>query len=139
MSRRGDDDEGKTGHIDVPLGERLRQERDARRLTRARMAQMLDVSESTIQQWEEGRTRLPAARLWQVCNLLEIEVSAFFGDMPHHVERTAADGVIEAGPPFTPNVSRGRKVSAVARAAARLPDDRLAIALDLVKALKPKG
>lgn len=139
MTRRGDEDEGKTGHIDVPLGERLRQERDARRLTRARMAQMLEVSESTIQQWEEGRTRLPAARLWQVCNLLDIEVSGFFGGMPHHVERLAAGGLMEDAPGFAADPERGKRVSALTRAAAKLPPDRLAIAVDLVKALKPRG
>ncbi len=139
MSNAGDEDndKSKTSHIDKPLGERLRLERNARKLTRGKLAEKLDVSESTVQQWEEGRTRLPASRLWQICRMLEIDVADVFETSPHHV--TTGSGMADgASGEFIGGGARGRRVSALAKAGSKLPDDRLAIAVDLVKALKPK-
>lgn len=140
MTRRADDrDEHKTRHIDSPLGERLRGERNARNMTRATLAGALDISESTLQKYEEGQVRISASRLWQMCRLLDVDVSDFFSDLPHQVEPDALGGLAQTGSPFVDDSGRAKQVAALARAAARLPDDRLAIALDLVKALKPKG
>lgn len=130
-------DKAKTDHIDRPLGERLRLERDARRMTRAVLAARLDVSESTIQHYEDGDVRVPAARLWQICRLLDIEVAAIFEGLPHHVE-AVGESAAERGAGFVHDDGKGRRVSALARQAARLPDAQLDIAVDLIRALKPK-
>lgn len=144
MSTDDDDarDRKKTRHIDQPLGEALRLERDARGLSRDWVAERLGVSISTIQKYEEGRTRVPAARLWQVCNLLGVDVAALFSDLPHHVLRDSAQtgvvatGVAETGAAFARDDGRARRASSIARHAARLTDERLEIAETLVKALR---
>ena len=129
----------KTRHIDGPLGEALRLERDGRGLTRARLAEMLDVSDSTLQKYEEGRVRISASRLWQICNLLDVDVGRFFENLPHHVERRSDVGLAENGRTFVRDDGRGRKAAAVARAAAKLSDDRLEIAAVLIQAQKRMG
>ncbi len=138
-------DKSKTRHIDTPLGEALRLERDARGLTQKGLAKALDISASTVQKYEEGRVRIPAARLWQLCNLLDVDVAEFFQGLPHSVARPAPG--LEARPTgvrdgkqaeFLMDDGRGRKAAAVARAASKLRPDRLDIAIDLIKALRPK-
>lgn len=138
-------DQRKTGHIDRPLGIRLRLERDARRLTQEELAEKLDVSPATIQKYEQGRVRIPASRLWQICGLFNLDVADVFGELPHHIIPPAGPGVREPDTRFfgitedsTNDQTKAKQVSAVARAAAKLPEDRLAIAVDLIKALKPK-
>ncbi len=133
-----DGDKKKTSHIDRPLGERLRLERDARNLSRAKLADQLNISESTLQQWEEGRTRVPAAGLWQLCKLLHTEASDIFDGLPYQVERLAEGEVRMQGAAFIQDDGRGKHVIALTKAAAKLPNDRLQIAVDLIKALKPK-
>lgn len=131
-------DRRKTRHIDVPLGKALRLERDARGLSREWLADRLDVSNSTIQRYEEGRTRIPAARLWQLCNLLGVPLTELFSTLPHNVVRHDGGVVREEQAPFVRDDGRNRRTAALARAAARLSDDRLAVAEILVKALRSK-
>jgi transcriptional regulator with XRE-family HTH domain len=130
-------DRRKTLHIDRPLGERLRLERDARGLSRDWVAGRLDVSNSTVQRYEEGRTRIPAARLWQLCDLLGLSVSEVFTGLPHQIVRADAPaGAVEEGTPLLRDDGRSRRTAALARDAARLSDDRLVVAELLVQALR---
>lgn len=85
----------KTGHIDRPLGHELRVGRDAAGLTQEALAEMLDVSPGTIQKYEQGGVRVPASRLWQVCNLLDIDVANLFKGLPFRVEGHAQHSVAE--------------------------------------------
>ena len=138
---KGEEDEArdrrKTRHIDTPLGEKLRLERDARRLTREEVATRLGVSGSTIQKYEDGSTRISAARLWQLCRLLGVDVATLFADLPHH-PMLEGTGVAEPASPYDQDDGRARRITALARAAGKLTDDRLEIAETLVKAMRPR-
>ena len=81
MTAPGDDDQS-TRHIDIPLGARLRVIRQNHGLTQAEMARMLGISTNQWGRHESGANRLPAARLWQFCEALQIEVAAMFRDQP---------------------------------------------------------
>lgn len=132
-------DRRKTQHIDRPLGDLLRFERNARGLSRDWVAERLDVSNSTVQRYEEGRTRIPAARLWQLCNLLDLSVPQIFSALPHHVTRPGTpDGVAAERAPFVRDDGRSRRAAALARSAARLTDERLTVAELLIKALRTR-
>ena len=133
----GDDERERrrTHHIDMPLGARLRLARDAFPLTREKLAEYLDVSVATIQRYENGGQRIPAARLWQICRRLNIEVSALFAELPCHVG--VADGVAEPQIPFDHEDGRTKSMTALNKAAAKLSTDRLEIAVEIVRALKP--
>ncbi|MBU1347162.1 MAG: helix-turn-helix domain-containing protein [Alphaproteobacteria bacterium] len=136
MSRDRQDavDPGQTGHIDAPLGARLRIERAAR-MSRSALADYLGVSVATIQKWENGSQRIPAGRLWQICRRLGLDVAALFVDMPHHVIGEVA-GLAESAPDFDHEDTRAKRAAALARTAAGLPLDRLEVAETLIRALK---
>ncbi|CAN5119534.1 hypothetical protein BH09PSE1_BH09PSE1_04560 [soil metagenome] len=74
----------KTRHIDLILGRRLRDHREAMGLGREAVAEALDVSVTRIQNYEDGH-RISAARLWQFCRRYGIEVETLFDSLPHHV------------------------------------------------------
>ncbi len=131
------EDRRQTRHIDAPLGEALRLERDARNRSRDWLAQRLGVSTSTVQRYENGSQRVPAARLWQICGIYGIAVNELFAGLPHHVVDEAANpGVAEARASFDHEDGRAKRIRALTRHAARLTPDRLEIAELLVKALK---
>lgn len=92
-------DQQKTRHIDVELGRRLRDLRDAMGLSRGQVARALDVSVTRIQDYEGG-DRIPASRLWQFCRHYDVAVETLFDALPHSVEDRAS-GMTEEGAPFS--------------------------------------
>jgi transcriptional regulator with XRE-family HTH domain len=134
------EDHRRTRHIDTPLGDALRLERDARNLSREWLAQRLGVSTSTVQRYENGSQRVPAARLWQICGIYGVTVSELFAGLPHHVVADPAHPAeAETGTAFEHDDGRAKRIKALTRNAARLTLDRLEIAEILVKALKPSA
>lgn len=84
----------KTRHIDILLGQRLREIRDAMGLTREEVGAGLNVSVSRIRDFEEGE-RITASRLWQFCNIYGVAVESLFEGLPYHVggRPTSAEAV----------------------------------------------
>ena len=148
-----EEDRKRTRHIDVPLGARLRSLREDRGLTQAELGQMLDISGNQWGRHESGFNRLPAARLWQFCNVLNIDVAEVYEGLPfniaprgapeaHVMMSEPAGGVYEEGasaptpPPLPDRASGGQplvqRIGAVAR---QLPEARQRTALVIMRAL----
>ena len=145
-----DEDRKRTRHIDVPLGVRVRAIRENHGLTQADMARMLDISTNQWGRHESGANRLPAARLWQFCEALNIEVAAVFRDQPFVAVRPSAAFVPLPEPqrPFSllddasgpadpaPNESGGALVQRIGAAVRALSPERQRTALAVIRALK---
>lgn len=150
-----EEDRKRTRHIDVPLGVRLRSLREDRGLTQAELGQMLDISGNQWGRHESGLNRLPAARLWQFCNVLNIDVAGIYEGLPFNIAprggQEAEEAVMparsgnvyeEGAPAPTPPPLPGRasggqplvqRIGAVAR---QLPEARQRTALVIMRALK---
>ncbi len=155
MSKAEDEEDRKrTRHIDVPLGVRLRALREDRGLTQAELGHMLDISGNQWGRHESGENRMPAGRLWQFCNVLNIAVAEVYEGLPFNIAPRAgreaeavmpepADGFHEEGAPApTPPLLVGRagggqplvqRIGAIAR---QLPEARQRTALAVIRALK---
>ncbi|MNS46233.1 anaerobic benzoate catabolism transcriptional regulator [compost metagenome] len=145
-----DEDRKRTQHIDVPLGVRVRAIRENHGLTQADMARMLDISTNQWGRHESGANRLPAARLWQFCEALNIEVAAVFRDQPFVTARLSAAFIPLPEPqrPFSlhdepgetsasaPIESQGMLVQRIGAAARELSPQRQRTALAVIRALK---
>ena len=134
----------RTRHIDEPLGARLRALREDRGLTQAQMGHELGISANQWGRHESGKNRVPAARLWQFCKVMNVDVAAIYEGLPFQIlqdgeysvagmgEREWAPGLAghpaEAAP--QPLVQR---IGAVVR---QLPEARQRTALAIVRALK---
>ena len=64
--------------IDAEVGRRMRERREALRLTQTCLAARLGVSFSQIQKYERGVNRIGAGRLYQVAEALGVPVASFF-------------------------------------------------------------
>ena len=78
-------DEGRTRHIDIPLGQRVRRLREDQGLTQVQVCEALGISSNQWSRHESGKNRIPAARLWQFCQLVRADVTALFERLPHSV------------------------------------------------------
>lgn len=154
MSKAEDEEDRKrTRHIDVPLGARLRALREDRGLTQAELGQMLDISGNQWGRHEIGLNRLPAARLWQFCNVLNVDVAEVYEGLPFNIaprggQETeamapeAADGFHEEGapaptrPPLQDRVGGQPLVQRIGAVARQLPEARQRTALAVIRALK---
>ncbi len=66
----------------VMLGERITRLRKAQSMTQLQMANVLNVSQQTIQAWEAGRRRIQIQVLPKVAELLSVTLDELFSEEP---------------------------------------------------------
>jgi len=150
MSKAGDEEERdrkRTAHIDVPLGARLRGLREDRGMTQAEMGHKLGISANQWGRHESGKNRVPAARLWQFCKTMNVDVAAIYDGLSFHIVREgdySVDGMGEkewapslAG--YSPVVTPQPLVQRIGAAVRQLPEARQRTALAVIRALKDEG
>jgi transcriptional regulator with XRE-family HTH domain len=76
--------------IDLHLGKRLRRRRRLLGLTQQQLAMAVGVRFQQIQKYECGANRISAARLWQLSEALEVQVSYFFDGLAEQQDRAEA-------------------------------------------------
>ena len=87
----------RTRHIDEPLGARLRALREDRGLTQAQMGHELGISANQWGRHESGKNRVPAARLWQFCKAMNVDVAAIYEGLPFQILRDGEYSVAGMG------------------------------------------
>jgi transcriptional regulator with XRE-family HTH domain len=80
--------------IDLHLGKRLRRRRRLLGLTQQQLAVAVGIRFQQIQKYECGANRISAARLWQLAEALEVQVSYFYDGLAEAQER-AEQGLVE--------------------------------------------
>lgn len=65
-------------HIDELVGERIRQRRTILGLTQEQLAASLSISYQQVQKYETGSNRVSAGRLYEIANLLGVDINHFF-------------------------------------------------------------
>ena len=73
--------------IDLHLGRRLRRRRRLLGLTQQQLAVAVGIRFQQIQKYECGANRISAARLWQLAEALEVQVSYFYDGLAEAQER----------------------------------------------------
>lgn len=79
-------------YIDVQVGKRLREFREAKRLSQTDMASALGVTFQQVQKYESGHNRISASRLHAAACFLKVPVADFF----HGLNDMPPDGVSES-------------------------------------------
>ncbi len=64
--------------IDAHVGGRVRERRRALGMSQTKVGNALGISFQQIQKYEVGTNRVAASRLWDMANILEVEVGHFF-------------------------------------------------------------
>ena len=76
--------------IDLHLGKRLRSRRRLLGLTQQQLAIAVGIRFQQIQKYECGANRISAARLWQLAEALEVQVSYFYDGLADAQARSEA-------------------------------------------------
>ena len=64
----------------ITIGRRISINRKSKRITQAKLAEMLDVSVSYIGQVESGKAKISLSRLDQIASILEIDIAILVSD-----------------------------------------------------------
>ena len=64
--------------VDIYVGKRMRQRREMQGLPQKELASKLGISFQQVQKYESGANRISASKLWQLCDVLEVEPGYFF-------------------------------------------------------------
>ena len=77
------------GEVDAHVGRRVRERRLSLGMTQAKLGDALGVSMQQVQKYEAGTNRVAAGRLWNMANILEVDVGYFFEGIQKRAKRKA--------------------------------------------------
>lgn len=75
----------KPNPIDIHVGSRVRLRRMLVGMSQEKLGEKLGLTFQQVQKYEKGTNRIGASRLFQIANILGVEVQFFFDDMPGEV------------------------------------------------------
>ena len=67
--------------VDVHVGKRIRQRRTLLGLSQDQLSATLNITFQQVQKYERGANRVSASRLWDISQILDVEIGYFFEDM----------------------------------------------------------
>lgn len=67
--------------IDIHVGRQIRLQRTLLGLSQEQLAQGLSITFQQIQKYERGANRVSASRLWDISQILKVDIGYFFNDM----------------------------------------------------------
>ncbi len=73
--------------VDVHIGKKLKLARLVRKISLVAVGDHLEVSFQQIQKYENGTNRIPASRLFELGNLLDVPMSYFFDGLHDNHDR----------------------------------------------------
>ena len=85
ISTRGKLPNGAANPIDLHIGERIRQRRQLLQLSQERLASLIGLTFQQIQKYEKGMNRLSGSRMWDICQVLQVEPNYFFMDLNNEI------------------------------------------------------
>ena len=68
--------------VDICIGARMRERRLALNLSQAGLGEVLGVTFQQVQKYEGGKNRVSAARLFEICRILNLSLSSMFERNP---------------------------------------------------------
>ena len=76
---------GKPHPVDVHVGARVRVRRTLLGMTQTDLGKAIGLTFQQVQKYENGKNRISASRLCDLCRVLDVSIEYFFEDMPPEV------------------------------------------------------
>ena len=73
--------------VDVHVGNRVR--RTLLGMSQEQLGASLDITFQQVQKYERGANRISASRLWDISQILDVQISYFFDDMTEDTMRSS--------------------------------------------------
>lgn len=81
ISSRGRAPNGDPNPVDVHIGKRLRMRREVLGFSQEKLASMLGLTFQQVQKYERGTNRIGGSRLWDISQILGVDISFFYQEM----------------------------------------------------------
>ena len=75
--------------VDVHVGKRVRLRRTLLGMSQEQLGVSLNITFQQVQKYERGANRISASRLWDIGQILDVEISYFFDDMTDDTMRSS--------------------------------------------------
>ena len=75
--------------VDVHVGKRVRLRRTLLGMSQEQLGASLNITFQQVQKYERGANRISASRLWDICQILDVQISYFFDDMTDDTMRSS--------------------------------------------------
>jgi len=125
--------------IDIHVGHRIRQQRNARNMTQQQLSKHIGVTFQQIQKYEKGTNRVSASRLQEISKILNVPVAFFYSNPEEDEAREQAmqnSGFAEVAAPFTDIACTAAEGNQLMHAFTRIRDPQIRRRIiDLAKAL----
>lgn len=122
-----------THPVDVHVGKRIRHRRWLVGMTQQQLAEKVGVKFQQIQKYETGANRVSASRLWDVSDVLGVEISFFFADMPDDVVSPNKDSTQKSAMPT--DVMIDKEALEIVRTYYAIPENQRRRLFDLARVL----
>ena len=84
---RGRLPDGSANPVDCYVGQRLHLLRQLLGISQEKLAELAGLTFQQIQKYENGRNRIGASRLWDLCKILGVDANYFFQDMSPNIAK----------------------------------------------------
>jgi transcriptional regulator with XRE-family HTH domain len=75
--------------IDMHVGKRVRVRRTLLGMSQEQLGKSLNITFQQVQKYERGANRISASRLWDISQILDVQISHFFDDMTDDTMRSS--------------------------------------------------
>ena len=83
--------------VDVHVGKRVRLRRTLLGISQVQLGASLNITFQQVQKYERGANRISASRLWDISQILDVQISYFFDDMTDDTIRSSPRCVSRGG------------------------------------------
>ena len=75
--------------VDVHVGKQVRLRRTLLGMSQEQLGASLNITFQQVQKYERGANRISASRLWDISQILDVQISYFFADMTDDTMRSS--------------------------------------------------
>lgn len=119
--------------VDVHVGKRIRHRRWLTGMTQQQLAEQVGIKFQQIQKYETGMNRVSASRLWDISDVLGVEISFFFAEMPDDQENVEKDVSNSADKPV--DMMADKEAVELVRSYYAIPENQRRRLFDLARVL----
>ena len=83
--------------VDVHVGKRVRLRRTLLGISQEQLGASLNITFQQVQKYERGANRISASRLWDISQILDVQISYFFDEMTNDTMRLSPRRVSRGG------------------------------------------
>jgi len=83
--------------VDMHVGKRVRLRRTLLGISQEQLGVSLNITFQQVQKYERGANRISASRLWDISQILDVQISYFFDDMTDDTMRSSPRRVSQGG------------------------------------------